>query len=134
MSIHPQDALQRMIAAFEAHYHAALSTQSPTSPHLVESEQRLRDAFFTYDDALFNTYGVDLPFDLVGDEDDEDDEYFDDEDEEYVLDDGDDFDQDDFDEDDLDEDELDDDDDDDLEIIYFDEDDAGDDEPPLALR
>ena len=133
MSIHPQDALQRMIAAFEAHYHAALSTQSPTSPHLVESEQRLRDAFFTYDDALFNTYGVDLPFDLVGDEDDEDDDYFDDEDE-YVLDDGDDFDQDDFDEDDLDEDDLDDDDDDDLEIIYFDEDDAGDDEPPLALR
>lgn len=125
MSIHPQDALQRMIAAFETHYQAALSTQSPTSPHLMEAEQRLRDAFFTYDDALFNTYGVDLPFDLVGDEDyDDEDDYFDDDEgdeDDYDFADLDDaqFDEDDSD---LDEDDLD---DDDLEIVFFDEDEPG---------
>lgn len=116
MSIHPQDALQRMIAAFEAHYHAALSTQSASSPHLAESEQRLRDAFFTYDDALFNAYGVDLPFDLVGEDDEDDylsddDDLDEDDDDEYDF--SDDEDDEDYDEDDF---------DDDLEIVYLDDD------------
>ncbi|MDO5721061.1 MAG: DNA primase [Actinomycetaceae bacterium] len=122
MTIPPQAALERMIAAFEAHFHAALSTESAASPHLLEAEQRLRDAFFTYDDAIFNAFGVDLPFDLLSDDDYDEDDYdfddddiipldFDDVDDEDYDDDEDDDDDDDFDDDDLDEDDYDDEDD-----------------------
>ena len=47
---------------------------------LVAAEEALRDAFFTYDDQLFTRYGVELPFDLLDDEDDYDDEFDDDDD------------------------------------------------------
>ncbi|WP_314567283.1 DNA primase, partial [uncultured Actinomyces sp.] len=52
---------------------------------LEAAELALRDAFFTYDDILFTQLGVELPFDILDeiDEDDydEDDEDYDDEDE-----------------------------------------------------
>ena len=85
MTNDPRSALNRLIAAFEAHLDAA-ATGDDLSPAVVAAENALQDAFFTYDDALFTAYGIELPFDIVDadDEDDEDDEDdYDDDDEDY---------------------------------------------------
>ena len=95
MTNDPRSALNRLIAAFEAHLDAA-ATGDEFSPAVVAAENALQDAFFTYDDSLFTAYGIELPFD-IGDADDEEDE--DDYDE------GDDEDYDDYDDDDEDYDE-----------------------------
>ena len=59
---------------------------------LIDAEEVLRDAFFTYDDVLFTQFEVELPFDLiVSDEEDEDEDFDDDEDDEEVDDDDDEF-------------------------------------------
>lgn len=118
--MNPQDALNRLVAAFEAHAQAARAAEF-SDPSIVEAaDQRLRDAFFTYDDALFNAYEVELPLEIV-DEDDDDYDDFDDDDLDD-LDEDDDLD-DDFDEDDLDADDDLDDDLDDLDDEYdFDDD------------
>lgn len=84
MGTNPQDALNRLIAAFEAHAQAARAAEMSDSTIVEAAEARLRDAFFTYDDVLFNNYGVDLPFDMIEDDDDyEDDDYDDDDDIEF---------------------------------------------------
>ncbi|MCS4484282.1 hypothetical protein NXS08_02095 [Gleimia sp. 6138-11-ORH1] len=74
MGTKPQEALNRLIAALEAHAQAArmanLSGAGDTNV-LETVEERLRDAFFTYDDVLFNHYGVDLPFEMLGERDDD---------------------------------------------------------------
>ena len=107
MTNDPRSALNRLIAAFEAHLDAA-ATGDELSPAVVAAENALQDAFFTYDDSLFTAYGIELPFEAFdSDGDDEDD---DDDDEDY--DDGE------YDEDDDDYDDSDDDDDED----YDDED------------
>lgn len=86
MTNDPRSALNRLIAAFEAHLDAA-ATGDELSPAVVAAENALQDAFFTYDDALFTAYGIELPFDIVdsGSEDgedyeDEDDDDFDEDD------------------------------------------------------
>ena len=87
MTNDPRSALNRLIAAFEAHLDAA-ATGDEYSPAVVAAENALQDAFFTYDDALFTATGIELPFDIVdaesddeeGDDYDEDDDYADDED------------------------------------------------------
>ena len=94
MTNDPRSALNRLIAAFEAHLDAA-ATGDDLSPAVVAAENALQDAFFTYDDALFTAYGIELPFDIV---DADDDDYDDDEDDDY-----DDYDDDDEDDDDYDE-------------------------------
>ena len=97
MTNDPRSALNRLIAAFEAHLDAA-ATGDDLSPAVVAAENALQDAFFTYDDALFTAYGIELPFDIVDadDEDDEDDydegddyDDYDDEDDEDDYDEGD---------------------------------------------
>ena len=100
MTNDPRSALNRLIAAFEAHLEAA-ATGDELSPAVVAAENALQDAFFTYDDSLFTAYGIELPFeafDSDGDDEDEDyddggEDYDDDEDEDYD-DDGDDEDED----------------------------------------
>ncbi|TFH51245.1 DNA primase [Actinomyces viscosus] len=102
MTNDPRSALNRLIAAFEAHLDAA-ATGDELSPAVVAAENALQDAFFTYDDSLFTAYGIELPFeafDSDADDEDEDDddydddgEYDDDEDDDYD-DDGDDDDED----------------------------------------
>ncbi|EEH64068.1 hypothetical protein HMPREF0044_1087 [Gleimia coleocanis DSM 15436] len=104
MGTNPQDSLNRLIAALEAHSQAARSAHlsgSDDTAVLETAEERLRDAFFTYDDILFNHYGIDLPFEMLGERDDDFDD-FDDEDDDFDDEDFDDFDDedDDFDEDD----------------------------------
>ncbi len=74
MTNDPRSALNRLIAAFEAHLDAAAAGDD-LSPAVVAAENALQDAFFTYDDALFTAHGIELPFDIVdadGDEDDDD--------------------------------------------------------------
>lgn len=91
MTNDPRSALNRLIAAFEAHLDAA-ATGDEYSPAVVAAENALQDAFFTYDDALFTATGIELPFDIVDAESD-DEEGDDDYDEDYE--DGDDYDEDD---------------------------------------
>ena len=95
MTNDPRSALNRLIAAFEAHLDAA-ATSDELSPAVVAAENALQDAFFTYDDSLFTAYGIELPFEAfdsdgddedddnyADDDDDDDDEYDDDEDDDY---------------------------------------------------
>ena len=84
MTTNPRLVLDQLIAAFENHYEVTSSDQVDEQA-LLDAEEALRDAFFTYDDILFTQLGVELPFDILDeiDEDDydEDDEDYDDEDE-----------------------------------------------------
>lgn len=92
MATDPRAALNRLIAALEQHFEAS-STGDEFSPAVIAAEDRLADAFFTYDDALFTAFGIELPLDIVdADEDDDFDEedYEDDEDEDYDVEDFDD--------------------------------------------
>ncbi|MDO4901619.1 DNA primase [Actinomyces sp.] len=93
MTNDPRSALNRLIAAFEAHLDAA-ATGDEASPAVVAAEDALQDAFFTYDDALFTAYGIELPFDTFDTDDDEveDDEHVDDDYEDVDEDDYDDYD------------------------------------------
>ena len=51
---------------------------------MVAAENALQDAFFTYDDALFTAYGIELPFDIVdADDEDDEDDYDEGDDEDY---------------------------------------------------
>ncbi|QKD79659.1 MULTISPECIES: DNA primase [Actinomyces] len=97
MTNDPRSALNRLIAAFEAHLDAA-ATGDENSPAVVAAENALQDAFITYDDVLFTAYGIELPFDTydddddiidIDDDDDEDDDvdYDDDEDDDVDYDD-----------------------------------------------
>ena len=77
MTNDPRSALNRLIAAFEAHLDAA-ATGDELSPAVVAAENALQDAFFTYDDSLFTAYGIELPFEAFdSDSDDDDDEDYD---------------------------------------------------------
>ena len=88
-------ALTRLLNAFENHFDIARDGDEADDAALEAAELALRDAFFTYDDILFTQLGVELPFDILDeiDEDDydEDDEDYDDEDEDEDDDEDDDF-------------------------------------------
>ena len=73
-------ALTRLLNAFENHFDIARDGDEADDAALEAAELALRDAFFTYDDILFTQLGVELPFDIL-DEIDEDDYDEDDEDE-----------------------------------------------------
>ena len=81
-------ALTRLLNAFENHFDIARDGDEADDAALEAAELALRDAFFTYDDILFTQLGVELPFDILDeiDEDDydEDDEDYDDEDEDFI--------------------------------------------------
>ena len=84
-------ALTRLLNAFENHFDIARDGDEADDAALEAAELALRDAFFTYDDILFTQLGVELPFDILDeiDEDDydEDDEDYDDEDDFIEVDD-----------------------------------------------
>ena len=77
MTTNPRLVLDQLIAAFENHYEVTSSDQVDEQA-LLDAEEALRDAFFTYDDVLFTQYQVELPFDLIVSDDDEDGEEDDD--------------------------------------------------------
>lgn len=80
MSKNPRRDLDALIAALERHLEVAMSLDGEIddSEVLIDAENRVRDAFFTYDDTLFTQTGVEMPFDIL-----DDDDYDEDEDEDY---------------------------------------------------
>ena len=113
MTTEPRAALDRLMAALEAHLAAAGRRQGEADPAVVAAYQTLADAFEEYDEALYDAYDEVTPFVLYDEAEDaaEDDDELEDLDE---LDDDDDV---------LDEiDDLDADDEDDLEDADEDED------------
>ncbi|MCU9987455.1 DNA primase [Mobiluncus curtisii] len=77
----PRTELDNLIAALQRHLEVASVADSDMddSSVLSDAEEKLRDAFFTYDDALFTATGVELPFDILEDDDEEyDDDFIDD--------------------------------------------------------
>ena len=98
MTVDPRAALDRLVAALEAHYAAVVGKNGEDDPAVDDAYDVLADAFEVYDDALGTVHGEATPFYLGEDEDDDE---HDDED----------------DEDDDDEDDDDEDDDDDIEVV-----------------
>ncbi|QZN87209.1 primosomal protein [Cellulomonas sp. C5510] len=96
MAIDPRAALDRLIAALEAHYTAVATRRGEDDPAVDDAYDVLADAFEVYDDALGTVHGEATPFYLAeeDDEDDEDDDATDDDDlddlPEYAYDDEDD--------------------------------------------
>ncbi|WP_076464995.1 DNA primase [Actinomyces mediterranea] len=80
MTHDPRHALERLISAFEEHYVIARQGEDADEESLEHAEERLRDAFFTYDDELFTQFGVELPFDMFVDDMDDDEDEFDEDD------------------------------------------------------
>lgn len=78
MAMDPRSALERLMAALEEHHNAAAAADDPYARRVVDASNTLSEAFITYDDALFTSYGADLPFELYDDDDDDDDGYDDD--------------------------------------------------------
>ncbi len=80
MTSEPRAALDRLIAALEAHLAAAGRRQGEADPAVVSAYQTLAEAFETYDESLYDAYDEVTPFVLYDDAEDdlEDDEEFDD--------------------------------------------------------
>jgi hypothetical protein len=81
MTVDPRAALDRLIAALEAHYNAIVARRGEDDPAVDDAYDVLADAFEVYDDALGTVHGEATPFYLAEEEDDEEDEELDDEDE-----------------------------------------------------
>lgn len=75
MTVDPRAALDRLIAALEAHYNAVVARKGEDDPAVDDAYDVLADAFEVYDDALGTVHGEATPFYLAEeDEDDEDDD------------------------------------------------------------
>jgi hypothetical protein len=88
MTSDPRAALDRLVAALEAHLQAASRRTGEVDPAVAAAFQTLADAFTAYDESLYAAYDEVTPFvlydeaeddDLDDDEDDEDDDLDDDE-------------------------------------------------------
>ena len=73
MTVDPRAALDRLVAALEAHYHAISSRRRDDDPAVDDAYDVLADAFEVYDDALNRVFSESTPFDLVDEEDEDDD-------------------------------------------------------------
>ncbi|GIG21024.1 hypothetical protein Cch01nite_17480 [Cellulomonas chitinilytica] len=74
MTVDPRAALDRLIAALEAHYNAVVSKHGDDDPAVDDAYDVLADAFEVYDDALGTVHGEATPFYLAEEDDEEDDE------------------------------------------------------------
>ena len=74
MTVDPRAALDRLIAALEAHYTAVAAPHGEDDPAVDDAYDILADAFEVYDDALGTVHGEATPFYLAEEDDDEDDE------------------------------------------------------------
>lgn len=90
MTSDPRAALDRLVAALEAHLQAASRRTGEADPSVVSAYQTLADAFETYDEALYSAYDEVTPFVLYEDVEDADDLDDDDEDDDDQDDDEDD--------------------------------------------
>jgi len=80
MTADPRAALDRLIAALEAHYLALATRRGEDDPAVDDAYDILADAFEVYDDALATVHGEATPFELADDDDDDDEDDEDDED------------------------------------------------------
>jgi len=72
MTVDPRAALDRLLAALEAHYHAIESRRGEDDPAVDDAYDVLADAFEVYDDALGTVHGEAMPFYLAEDDGDDD--------------------------------------------------------------
>jgi hypothetical protein len=70
MTVDPRAALDRLIAALEAHFNAVQARHGEDDPAVDDAYDVLADAFEVYDDALGTVYGEATPF-YLGEEEDE---------------------------------------------------------------
>lgn len=80
MTADPRAALDRLVAALEAHFDAIVSRRTDDDPRVDDAYDVLADAFEVYDDALATVHGEITPFVLEEEEDDDDDDDSDDSD------------------------------------------------------
>ncbi|MFD7022657.1 primosomal protein [Promicromonospora sukumoe] len=75
MTVEPRAALDRLVAALEAHHHAVATRRSDDDPAVDDAYDVLADAYEVYEDSLATVFGEVTPFYLADevDEDDEDD-------------------------------------------------------------
>jgi hypothetical protein len=74
MTADPRAALDRLLAALEAHYNAIVSRRAEDDPSVDDAYDVLADAFDVYDEALAEVHGEALPFYLSDDDGDDGDE------------------------------------------------------------
>jgi hypothetical protein len=82
MTVEPRAALDRLVAALEAHHNAVASRRGDEDPAVDDAYDVLGDAFEVYDEALLETFGEVLPMAVVEDDDDEEEDDDDDDDDE----------------------------------------------------
>jgi hypothetical protein len=70
MTTEPRAALDRLIAALEAHLSAASRRAGEADPAVVSAYQVLADAFESYDEALYDAFDEVTPFVLYDDAED----------------------------------------------------------------
>ncbi|ACZ22023.1 hypothetical protein Sked_21010 [Sanguibacter keddieii DSM 10542] len=87
MTVDPRAALDRLVAALEAHHGAVSSARGDQDASVDDAYDVLADAFDVYDEAIGNSYGEALPFVLADDDEDDDGEHDDDVDEDDLDDD-----------------------------------------------
>ncbi|MFE5292294.1 primosomal protein [Isoptericola sp. NPDC056618] len=80
MTADPRAALDRFVAALEAHYHAVSTRRGDDDPAVDDAYEVLADAFEVYEDALAQVYSEVTPFFLDDGDDDDGDDQDDDED------------------------------------------------------
>ena len=74
MATDPRAALDRLVAALEAHLVAATRRKGDDDPAVEAAYRALADAFEGYDEALYAAHDEVTPFVLYDDADDDDDE------------------------------------------------------------
>lgn len=87
MTVDPRAALDRLLAALEAHHQAVSTRRDDDDPAVDDAYDVLADAFEVYDEALVRVHGETLPFYLADDETDDDEGEDDDVDEDDLDDD-----------------------------------------------
>lgn len=80
MTVDPRAALDRLVAALEAHYSAIVNRRGPEDPAVDDFYYVLADAFDVYEAALEHVHNESTPFYLADEDDDEDEDDLDDED------------------------------------------------------
>ena len=72
MTVDPRAALDRFVAALEAHHLAVGARRGEQDPAVDDAYDILADAFDVYAESLGRAYNEALPFDITDDEDDDD--------------------------------------------------------------
>ncbi|WP_275005995.1 primosomal protein [Promicromonospora iranensis] len=72
MTVEPRAALDRLVAALEAHHHAVATRRSDDDPAVDDAYDVLADAYEVYEESLATVFGEVTPFYLADEIDDDD--------------------------------------------------------------